>query len=66
MTPGKVAEGDLFVFYGLLKQGAVGAPSALDLAGAGAFGAGPIGRLRSLGDIGAVRHVRRSYRSCPH
>jgi gamma-glutamylcyclotransferase (GGCT)/AIG2-like uncharacterized protein YtfP len=31
--------GDLFVFYGLLKQGAAGAPSALDLAGAGEFGA---------------------------
>ena len=37
--PGTAASGDLFVFYGLLKQGAAGAPAALDLAGAGDFGA---------------------------
>ncbi len=33
----EVRSGDLFVFYGLLKQGAAGAPSSLDLAGAGTF-----------------------------
>jgi gamma-glutamylcyclotransferase (GGCT)/AIG2-like uncharacterized protein YtfP len=39
VTRGDVSPGDLFVFYGLLKQGAAGAPAALDLAGAGTFGA---------------------------
>ena len=36
---GEVRPGDLFVFYGLLKQGAAGAPSDLPLAAAGTFGA---------------------------
>ncbi len=36
--PEAARSGDLFVFYGLLKQGAAGAPAALDLAGAGTFG----------------------------
>ncbi len=38
-TNGEVRAGDLFVFYGLLKQGAAGAPSDLPLASAGTFGA---------------------------
>jgi gamma-glutamylcyclotransferase (GGCT)/AIG2-like uncharacterized protein YtfP len=38
MMPCEAKSGDLFVFYGLLKQGAAGAPAALDLASAGEFG----------------------------
>ena len=37
MINGAVKSGDLFVFYGLLKQGAEGAPEHIDLAGGGAF-----------------------------
>lgn len=36
--PDAAKSGDLFVFYGLLKQGAAGAPAEIDLAGAGEFG----------------------------
>jgi gamma-glutamylcyclotransferase (GGCT)/AIG2-like uncharacterized protein YtfP len=52
----EVRSGDLFVFYGLLKQGAAGAPSSLDLAGAGTFGA-PCrvrGRMFDLGGFPGV------------
>jgi gamma-glutamylcyclotransferase (GGCT)/AIG2-like uncharacterized protein YtfP len=38
-TNGQVASGDLFVFYGLLKQGAAGMPKEIDLEAAGRFGA---------------------------
>lgn len=51
-----VKGGDLFVFYGLLKQGAAGQPSGLDLAGAGEFGA-PCrfrGRMVDLGGFPGV------------
>ncbi|MDP3460251.1 MAG: gamma-glutamylcyclotransferase [Hyphomonas sp.] len=54
--PDAVRSGDLFVFYGLLKQGAAGAPAALDLAGAGEFGA-PCrfrGRMVDLGGFPGV------------
>lgn len=53
---GEVKAGDLFVFYGLLKQGAAGTPAALDLAGAGSFGA-PCrfrGRMVDLGGFPGV------------
>jgi gamma-glutamylcyclotransferase (GGCT)/AIG2-like uncharacterized protein YtfP len=54
--PGAAASGDLFVFYGLLKQGAAGAPAALDLAGAGDFGAP--GRFRGrMVDLGGFPGV---------
>ncbi len=39
MTGQSVEVGDLFVFYGLLKQGAAGQPSDLPLDRAGRFGA---------------------------
>jgi gamma-glutamylcyclotransferase (GGCT)/AIG2-like uncharacterized protein YtfP len=37
-TNGPVSSGDLFVFYGLLKQGASGMPAHIDLEAAGTFG----------------------------
>jgi gamma-glutamylcyclotransferase (GGCT)/AIG2-like uncharacterized protein YtfP len=37
VTQGDVRAGDLFIFYGLLKQGAAGAPDALGLEVAGEF-----------------------------
>jgi len=52
----EVRSGDLFVFYGLLKQGAAGAPPWLDLAGAGTFGT-PCrfrGRMVDLGGFPGV------------
>jgi len=54
--PDAAKSGDLFVFYGLLKQGAAGAPAALDLAGAGTFGT-PCrfrGRMVDLGGFPGV------------
>ncbi|MEO0982810.1 MAG: gamma-glutamylcyclotransferase family protein [Pseudomonadota bacterium] len=46
-----VSPGDLFLFYGLLKQGAAGMPAHIDLEAAGAF-LGP-GRFRGrLCDLG--------------
>ncbi len=48
---GPVSPGDLFAFYGLLKRGAAGMPSHIDLESAGAF-EGPCrlaGRLFDLG-----------------
>ena len=54
--PDAVHSGDLFVFYGLLKQGAAGQPGELDLAGAGEFGA-PCrfrGRMVDLGGFPGV------------
>lgn len=57
MINGPVQSGDLFVFYGLLKRGAKGAPDHLDLDAAGAF-LGPCrfrGKLVDLGGFpGAV------------
>ena len=52
----EVRAGDLFVFYGLLKQGAAGQPADLPLATAGAFGA-PCrfrGRMVDLGGFPGV------------
>lgn len=56
MTKPLVVAGDLFVFYGLLKQGAAGAPEDLDLAGHGTF-LGPCcfkGRMLDLGGFPGV------------
>lgn len=56
MTKPPAAEGDLFVFYGLLKQGAAGQPADLPLAEAGTFGA-PCrfrGRMVDLGGFPGV------------
>lgn len=53
---GKVFPNDLFVFYGLLKQGAAGAPEDIDLAGHGTF-IGPCcfkGRMMDLGGFPGV------------
>ena len=52
MTNGPVQSGDLFFFYGLLKQGAKGAPQHIDLDAGGEF-LGPAkieGELYDLGD----------------
>ncbi|MAP96173.1 MAG: hypothetical protein CMK07_14600 [Ponticaulis sp.] len=51
-----VQSGDLFFFYGLLKQGAAGSPDHIDLAGGGEF-LGPAsirGVLYHLGDYPGV------------
>tara|TARA_R110000824_G_scaffold141629_4_gene308381 strand:+ start:637 stop:1071 length:435 start_codon:yes stop_codon:yes gene_type:complete len=56
MTGGPVRSGDLFVFYGLLKQGATGMPADLPLEASGAF-LGPCrfrGRLLDLGGFPGV------------
>lgn len=56
MTGGAARAGDLFVFYGLLKQGAAGQPADLPLAKAGTFGA-PCrfrGRMVDLGGFPGV------------
>lgn len=44
---GPVQNGDLFIFYGLLKKGAVGMPETIDLESDGAF----LGRCRFRGDL---------------
>jgi gamma-glutamylcyclotransferase (GGCT)/AIG2-like uncharacterized protein YtfP len=51
-----VATGDLFFFYGLLKQGACGSPQGLDLVGSGKFlGAARInGRMYDLGGFPGI------------
>ncbi|KCZ56056.1 gamma-glutamylcyclotransferase family protein [Hyphomonas chukchiensis] len=56
MTGGTVKKGDLFVFYGLLKQGAAGMPSDLPLEASGKFlGACRFrGRLLDLGGFPGV------------
>lgn len=56
MTRGEVSPGDLFVFYGLLKQGAAGAPAALDLAAAGEF-CGPCWFRGAMHDLGGFPGV---------
>ena len=51
-----IKSGDLFVFYGLLKQGASGMPAHIDLEAAGAF-LGPCrfkGRMVDLGGFPGV------------
>jgi gamma-glutamylcyclotransferase (GGCT)/AIG2-like uncharacterized protein YtfP len=56
MTVSDVRSGDLFVFYGLLKQGAVGMPADLPLEASGRF-LGPCrfrGRLLDLGGFPGV------------
>ena len=56
MTGGLVKQGDLFVFYGLLKQGATGMPADLPLETSGRF-LGPCrfrGRLLDLGGFPGV------------
>ena len=54
--PDAVHSGDLFVFYGLLKQGAAGQPGELNLAEAGEFGAPCrfLGRMVDLGGFPGV------------
>lgn len=54
--PARVSSGDLFIFYGLLKEGAAGAPDALGLEVAGEF-LGPCrfrGRMFDLGGFPGV------------
>ena len=53
---GLVASGDLFVFYGLLKQGASGMPSHIDLDAAGQF-LGPCRFRGALYDLGGYPGV---------
>ena len=56
MSGGAVQKGDLFVFYGLLKQGAAGQPADLPLEESGKF-LGPCrfrGRLLDLGGFPGV------------
>ncbi len=53
---GKVYPGDLFVFYGLLKQGAAGAPSEIDLEKHGVFKGACALRGRML-DVGGYPGV---------
>ncbi|MCI4644481.1 MAG: gamma-glutamylcyclotransferase [Hyphomonadaceae bacterium] len=53
---GPVSPGDLFVFYGLLKQGASGMPAHIDLDAAGQFGA-PCWFRGSLYDLGGFPGV---------
>lgn len=48
---GPVSSGDLFVFYGLLKQGASGMPAHIDLEHAGVF-LGPCRFRGALYDLG--------------
>lgn len=54
--PDAAKSGDLFAFYGLLKQGAAGAPATIDLAGAGEFGSACRfrGRMVDLGGFPGV------------
>nr|WP_083332770.1 gamma-glutamylcyclotransferase family protein [Hyphomonas sp. Mor2] len=53
---GRVSSGDLFVFYGLLKQGATGMPAHIDLEKAGAF-LGPCWFRGALYDLGGFPGV---------
>lgn len=55
-SPARVSSGDLFVFYGLLKQGASGQPASLPLATAGEFGSSCRfrGRMVDLGGFPGV------------
>jgi len=54
--PDAVQPGELFVFYGLLKQGAAGQPAELSLAEAGEFGA-PCRFLGGMFDLGGFPGV---------
>ncbi|TGY89911.1 gamma-glutamylcyclotransferase [Marinicauda algicola] len=51
MINGPVSKGDLFVFYGLLKKGAAGAPAHIDLEAAGRY-LGPCRFRARLVDLG--------------
>lgn len=53
---GPVSSGDLFVFYGLLKQGASGMPAHIDLDKAGVF-LGPCRFRGALYDLGGFPGV---------
>ncbi|MEM9939781.1 MAG: gamma-glutamylcyclotransferase family protein [Pseudomonadota bacterium] len=53
---GPVSSGDLFVFYGLLKQGASGMPAHIDLGAAGEF-LGPCRFKGTLHDLGGFPGV---------
>lgn len=56
MTHTEVEAGDVFVFYGLLKQGAAGAPDALRLEVAGEF-LGPCHFRATMLDLGGFPGV---------
>lgn len=56
MKQGDVQAGDLFIFYGLLKQGAAGAPGELGLDVAGAF-LGPCRFRGQMFDLGGFPGV---------
>lgn len=56
MTHTEVEAGDVFVFYGLLKQGAAGAPDALGLEVAGEF-LGPCQFRATMLDLGGFPGV---------
>jgi len=56
VTGKSVEVGDLFIFYGLLKQGAAGQPADLPLDSAGAFGASCRFRARMV-DLGGFPGV---------
>ena len=64
MTPNApVSSGDLFIFYGLLKQGAAGAPAELDFARDGAF-LGPCRFSATMHDLGGFPGVVAGTDSC--
>lgn len=56
MNPPPVSPGDLFAFYGLLKQGAAGMPAHIDLEAAGAF-EGPCRFRGAMYDLGGFPGV---------
>lgn len=60
---GPVSSGDLFVFYGLLKQGASGMPDTIDLETAGEF-LGPCRFLGGMYDLGGFPGVVRGDTLC--
>jgi len=60
---GPVSPGDLFVFYGLLKQGAAGMPEDIDLETAGEF-LGPCRFLGQMHDLGGFPGIVRGDTLC--
>ena len=60
---GPVFSGDVFAFYGLLKQGASGMPKEIDLDAAGAF-LGPCRFLGAMYDLGGFPGVVKGSTLC--